>query len=634
VTSTNPSHPLGGDQQVVRATVQRIEDKLRESQQQIARIVDSAMDAIVAIDDDQRIVVFNPAAEKMFRCAASDAVGTSLERFLPAHYHNAHREHFFRFRESSLTNMMTGFLSPAWALRADGEEFPIEASIFKSGGEGTRLFVAFVRDITERKRADAILRGSEERFRLAMHNVASGVYTLDLNGLVTYVNPAAEEMFGWTNAELVGRKMHDVTHYKHPDGSPFPASDCPGLQGLQEGVELREHEDTFIRKDGSFFPVVYSASPLKSEGNTVGIVVGFRDDTLRREAERAVRESEERFRLMADAAPVMVWMAGLDRLCTHVNRQWLDFIGRPVEAELGNGWAESVHPDDVTRCLETYVQAFDRRVPFTIEYRLRRRDGAYRWVLDSGVPRFNPDGSFAGYIGSAMDITDQKLATEALSNLSRNLMEAQEKERAWIARELHDDLGQRAVGLAMQLHSCAQVLPNGTSERVRVQKASDQATALVNDIQAFSHRLHSARLEHLGIASASADLCQELSEQHNVVIDFSHSGVPENLSKDIALCLFRVLQEALNNAVKHSGVRHFKVTLRGTPAEIRLEVIDAGRGFDPKAVIGRGLGLISMHERLSLVNGEVSIESRPGGGTTIRARVNLGPADDRALQSL
>ena len=594
-------------------------------ERQIARIVDSAMDAIVAIDDDQRIVMFNPAAETMFRCAATDAIGNALERFIPARYRSAHREHFLRFRDSSLTNLTTGFVRPAWGLRADGEEFPIEASVFKSAHQDANgLFIAFVRDVTERKRSDEILRGSEERFRLAMHNVAAGVYTLDLNGLVTYVNPAAETMFGWANAELVGRKMHDVTHYKHPDGSPFPASECAGLQVLQKGVELREQEDTFIRKDGSFFPVVYSASPLKSEGNTVGIVVGFRDDTLRRAAERAVRESDERFRLMADAAPVMVWLAGLDGLCTHFNRQWLEFTGRPLEAELGNGWAEGVHPDDYTRCLETYVQAFDRRVPFTMEYRLRRRDGAYRWVLDSGVPRFaSQGGAFAGYIGSAVDISDQKLATEALSNLSRNLIEAQEKERAWIARELHDDLAQRVVGLAMQLHGCAQVLPNGSNERVCVERTSGQATALARDIQAVSHRLHSSHLDHLGIAAAAAGLCRELSEQHHVEIDFSHSGVPEGLSKDIALCLFRVLQEALNNAIRHSGVRQFVVTLRGTPAEIRLEVIDAGRGFDPKAVVGPGLGLISIRERLSLVNGEVFIESRPGGGATIRARVNL-----------
>ncbi len=108
---------------------------------------------------------------------------------------------------------------------------------------------------------DQSLREHDERFRLAMNNVASGGYTLDLQGLVTYVNPAAETMFGWTNAELLGRKMHDVTHYKHPDGTPFPSSDCPGLQVLQKGIELREHEDVFIRKDGSFFPLSTARRP-------------------------------------------------------------------------------------------------------------------------------------------------------------------------------------------------------------------------------------------------------------------------------------------------------------------------------------------------------------------------------------
>ena len=118
------------------------------------------------------------------------------------------------------------------------------------------------------------------------------------------------------------------------------------------------------------------------------------------QAAQVVRESEERFRLVANTAPVMIWMAGTDRLCTYVNQPWLEFTGRPLEAELGNGWVESVHPEDLNRCMNTYTQAFDRRESFQMEYRLRRHDGEYRWLSDIGVPRFNPDHSFAGYIGS------------------------------------------------------------------------------------------------------------------------------------------------------------------------------------------------------------------------------------------
>ena len=112
--------------------------------------------------------------------------------------------------------------------------------------------------------AQVVVRESEERFRLAMNNVAEGVCILDLDGIITYVNPAAETMLGWTNAELLGRKMHDATHYKHPDGTPYPSIECPSIQILETGLELRDHEDTLIRKDGRFFPVVLSASPLKN----------------------------------------------------------------------------------------------------------------------------------------------------------------------------------------------------------------------------------------------------------------------------------------------------------------------------------------------------------------------------------
>jgi PAS domain S-box-containing protein len=334
-------------------------------------------------------------------------------------------------------------------------------------------------------------------------------------------------------------------------------------------------------------------------------------------------EIDERFRLLADTAPVMLWMSGPDKLCTYFNRRWLEFTGRPIEAELGLGWIEMVHADQVKQCVDTYERAFDRRQPFTVEYQLRRFDGEYRWVLDNGAPRFGPDGSFAGYIGSAVDVTSSKLAEEALAHLSQKLMEAHEAERARIARDLHDDFGQRMAVLTMGLESVSRVIARAMPDTAgQIRGLYGHALSLATDLQALSHRLHSPRLDYLGLVEASEGLCREVTEQHRVDVVFTASGIPQDVPKDVTLCMFRVLQEAVTNAVKHAGVQRVRVAFTGSAHGIGLEVADAGVGFDPEtAMRGRGLGLLSMRERLHLVKGEIEIDSRPNAGTTIRARV-------------
>jgi PAS domain S-box-containing protein len=358
----------------------------------------------------------------------------------------------------------------------------------------------------------------------------------------------------------------------------------------------------------------------------------------RRRAEHALRESEERFRLLADGAPVMVWMSAQDKSCTDFNRPWLEFTGRTAEQERGDGWTQGVHADDLGACLDTYGRAFDRREPFRMEYRLRRRDGEYRWILDTGLPRFNARGDFVGYIGSCIDVTDLKLAKEALSNLSHKLMQSQEGERTWVARELHEDLGQRLAGLTMQLHTLSRVSIDDKL-RSRVGDLCAQFGELGRDIQAISHRLYSFKLEYLGLAAAVGAMCQEAARQHAVEIDFNHDGVAHDPPREIALGLLQVLQQAIDNAAQHSGTRDISVDLRGCSASgsrcrsadgVQLSVSDHGIGFDPaEAAKGEGLGLIHMRERLTLVNGELLVESRPGAGTTITARVPV-PATDGA----
>ena len=348
-------------------------------------------------------------------------------------------------------------------------------------------------------------------------------------------------------------------------------------------------------------------------------------------AETQLRESEERFRLVANTAPVMIWTAGTDRNCSYVNKTWLDFTGRPLEAELGDGWVEGVHPDDSNRCLQTYTEAFNRRESFEMHYRVRRKDGEYRWVLDDGVPRFNADGIFAGYIGSCIDITERKLAEESLATIGRRLIEAHEAERTWIGRELHDDINQRLALLAIELDRWSQhASTNELTEQVRHARA--RITEIAEDVQGLSHRLHSSKLDYLGLATAAKSLCRELSEKTKVEIVFEHAGIPHTLSKEVSLCLFRVLQEGLQNAVKHSGVRSFTVDLQGTEESIELTVADTGNGFEEQDAFTRyGLGLISMRERLQLVQGELSVKSQPGAGTTIRARVPLKTDEYRAM---
>ena len=349
-------------------------------------------------------------------------------------------------------------------------------------------------------------------------------------------------------------------------------------------------------------------------------------------AEAQLRESEERFRRVANTAPVMIWTAGTDRKCTYVNKTWLNFTGRPLETEVGDGWAGGLHPDDSTRSFQTYVEAFDRRESFEMQYRLRRHDGEYRWVLDKGVPRFNPDGTFAGYIGSCLDITERKLAEESLATIGRRLIEAQEEERAWIGRELHDDINQRLALLSVQLDRWRQQVPSPTPGlNEQVGHAQERISEIAKDVQGLSHRLHSSKLEYLGLATAANSFCKELSEQNKVEVQFNHAEIPLNLPKEVSLCLFRILQEALQNAVKHSGVRRFAVDLRGTPDSIDLTVADAGRGFEEQEAFTRhGLGLISMRERLQLVCGELSVKAKPGAGTTIHARVPLKAREYRA----
>jgi PAS domain S-box-containing protein len=608
----------------------QIQEQLRESEARLAGIVGSALDAIIAIDAEQKIVLFNTAAEQIFGCPASEAIGTSINRFIPERLRSAHTTHIRHFGESGVGSRPMTTRGILCGLRASGEEFPMEASISHLEVNGHQLFTVVVRDVTERHKADEALRRSELRLRLAIQ--AGRMYADEWDAASDTIVRSPEYMEIIGKDQPIQTSCRELRNQVHPDDRDQVAAELARITPENPVSTICYR---FVRSDGPAIWLERSARGLFDDKgrlqSTIGVVA---DITDRKQAEQLLRESEERFRLVANTAPVLIWMAGADKQCTYFNQPWLEFTGRPLEADLGNGWTEVVHPDDVSTLLDTYTRVFDRRGRFELEYRLRRHDGEYRWVSDLGVPRYNPDGCFAGYIGSCMDVTERKIAEEALTNMGRKLMEAHEEERTWIGRELHDDINQRIALVTIELDRWNQTAGPSSDTHDHIRKISQRLVEIGEDIQALSHRLHSSKLEYLGIAVAAQSFCRELSERYKVQISFSHSEIPRNLPKEIALCLFRVLQEALQNAVKHSGVQDFKVELHGRTGEIYLSVIDAGSGFDSQDAVNRlGVGLISMRQRLQLVNGALSVESEPGRGTAIYARVPVGREEGHHLKA-
>ncbi len=265
--------------------------------------------------------------------------------------------------------------------------------------------------------SNAVIAKQAEQLRVTLESIGDAVISTDRSGMVSFMNPIAEKLTGWNTGSAQGVPLETV--FRIINESTRAPVENPANRALRDGaiIGLANHT-VLIAKDGAEYNIDDSAAPIRDQrGDVIGAVLVFRDISARQAAERALRETEERFRSMADAAPVLIWKSDPDKLCTWFNATWLQFVGRSMEQEVGAGWMQNVHPDDYDRCSRVYNESFDERQAFTMDYRMKRHDGEYRWIVNHATPRYEGEtlpANFAGYIGSCVDITDRKQTEAAL----------------------------------------------------------------------------------------------------------------------------------------------------------------------------------------------------------------------------
>jgi PAS domain S-box-containing protein len=482
--------------------------------------------------------------------------------------------------------------------RRDGSLVWGNLSVSLLKGRPSPLILAMVEDITDKKRAE------EARFRHAaiVESSEDAIASVTLDGVIASWNAGAHRIFGYTESEAVGKPVTTLVPPERLD------EENKILETLKAGRRIDQFETVRVTKTGDRINVSVSISPIK---DSTGKIVSFsgisRNITERKRAEERLREYEK----AVEGVEEIIGVVDREYRLLLANRHYLKMrnmtreqvVGRLVPDVLGKEVFENVIKPKLDECFRGEVVRYEMKFSYPT---VGERD-----LLLSYFPIEAENGTIDRAACILHDITDRKRA-------ERNIIEAQEQERSRIARELHDDINQRLAVLAVQLERL-QGDPSDIQSWAR--ELRKDVIEISSDVQSLSHELHSSSLEYLGVVAGMKSWCKEFAGRQRIEVDFL-GDVTSAVSAEISLTLFRVLQEALHNVIKHSGAKRVEVRLREDSGEIHLTVGDLGRGFEIDAGTQRkGLGLTSMQERVRLVNGTISIDSKLMGGTTIHVRV-------------
>jgi PAS domain S-box-containing protein len=384
-----------------------------ENLQKLAAIVQSSGDAIIGKRLDGVITSWNDAAEKVFGYTADEMIGQQIFKLIPDDRKQEESEIIARLKSGQMVEHFETI-----RVTKEGRRLNISLTISPLKDAHGNVIGAskIARDVTAQRLAEKRIIENEERLQIVVEASELGTWELDLRSMDFTYSARYAEIFGYSSH--VSFYHADFLKHMHPDDlatreHAFKTAFETGILDYVSRIIWRDNTIHWIEAKGKVF--------YNDENQPFKLVGTVRDITEEKFYQHRMEESERRFRSVADTAPVLIWMAGTDKSCHFFNKAWLNFTGRTMEQEYGNGWSEGVHPDDFQNCLDTYVSNFDLQREFYMEYRLKRHDGEYRWISDNGVPRFTPDGVFEGFIGACMDIHDRILFEEKLKESESRL---------------------------------------------------------------------------------------------------------------------------------------------------------------------------------------------------------------------
>ncbi len=496
-----------------------------------------------------------------------------------------------------------------------------------------------LRDVTARRHAEALLRESEERLALAVAGAREGVW--DLNLLTGHVlfSPRWKQMLGYDDDEIEPH-IGEFQRLLHPDDRRRADE---AQSSVASGESTFEAEFRLRHKDGHYVHVLSRGYPVRRgpSGPVVRIVGTHLDLTERKLAEAALRESEERLRLAFAGAQEGVWDWNLETGAVLYSPRWIDMLGyeaHEIEPHVG-AWERLIHPDDVQLAQRLYESLEGGAQTYEGEFRLRHKEGQYIHVLSRGFPvRRHPGGPVVRIVGTHFDLTARKEA-EALAERQRaeqartewltRLVFAQEDERRRIAREMHDQFGEQLTALARRIEQL-KAFANGRPEMAAPIEALEEVVRQIDrDVEQLVWELRPTALDDLGLRAALDNYVRSWSQRESIPAELHTSGLlDDRLPSETETTLYRIAQEALTNAARHSRATRVDVILERRDAHVVLIIEDNGVGFDPARTPEDrlGFGLVGMQERAALVGAQLQIESAPGEGTTVLLRLETPSA--------